>query len=97
MKKPDRQASEVILMMSELDTLANISAYIAKNNLKMALEVEGMNRVVESYVTKKEGLEPKPPDKSKMGLEHVELQSLDYIYNDEPLGFEKDPITMEKM
>ena len=37
-------------------------------------------------------IEPKPSDKIKMVGEDVDKQCFDCIYDDEPLGFEKDPM-----
>ncbi|XP_058774558.1 uncharacterized protein LOC131648846 [Vicia villosa] len=66
----------------------------------MALEAEEENMAVEAYVSKEEDswiLKPKPPDKSRRVAENVDLQRLDCIYDDEPLGFEKNPMAKEKM
>ena len=42
-------------------------------------------------------IEPKPPDKKEVVEENIDKQRLDYIYDGEPLGFEKDPMAPERM
>lgn len=79
--------------MSESNTLERISDYIVKNKLKAALEVEVKYMVVKAKEAEVHlecpgmDFEPEPPDK-----QHIEVtsQRLDAIYDDEPLGFEKD-------
>lgn len=80
-------------IMSELEALQMISAYVSENRLRAALEAE-IHMVVEATnmeihdVEPGVEFEPEPPDKSQ----HLGLQSqrLDCIYDNEPLGFEKD-------
>lgn len=74
-----------------------ISAYMAKNRLKVAFEAEVCHMVVEATnmeihdVRPGVKFKPKQPDKPQhLG---IEIQRLDCIYGDEPLGFQKDPIT----
>ncbi|CAL5208784.1 unnamed protein product [Lathyrus oleraceus] len=73
--------------MTELEALKGISAYVAENKIKLALEGEE-NMVVEAYVLKKEGnlaIEPGPPDKPVLAKGNVNMKRLDCIYDDEPL------------
>lgn len=71
-------------------------AYIAENRLKVALEAEVKYMAVEANKIEVhlDGLgkdsESEPPDKSH---DEVQGQRLDAIYDDEPLGFERDPMT----
>lgn len=88
-------------MMSELHALKKISAYIAENKLNSALEAEanmaveaGDKQVLEDFVM---SIDPKTLDKSVEHKEDINMQRLDCIYDDKPLGFEKDPMAPEKM
>ena len=88
------------LTMSELEALQRISAYVAENKINSALEAEANLAVVASkgWLSNEVNMaaEPKPPD--IQGLkEDVEEHRLDCIYDEEPLGFEKDPMAPEKM
>lgn len=76
-----RQAGEMPVMMSELEALRNISAYVAENKIKVAIEAEE-SMVVEAYALNKGDFD---------------MQRLDYIYESEPLGFEKDPKAPERI
>ena len=79
--------------MTELEALKRISAYFFENKIKLALEDEE-NMAVEAYVLKKEGdlaIELEPPDKPVLAKGNVNMQRLGCIYDDGPLGFEKDP------
>jgi hypothetical protein len=99
MQISDRQDGGISLMMTELEVLKRISVYVVENKIKAALEAEE-NMVVEAYMLKKEGnlaIEPEPPDKPVLAKGNVNMQRLDCIYDDEPLGFEKDPKALEKM
>jgi hypothetical protein len=72
---------------------------LPRTKIKSALEAEE-NMAVEAYVSKKEdilAIEPEPPDKSTVTKGNVDMRRLDCIYDDEPLGFEKDPRAPEKM
>ena len=97
-----RQAGETSVMMSELDALKRISVYIAKSKINLALEAEE-NMVVEANKTQilNEGatlaIEPKPPDKKEVVEENIDKQRLDCIYDEEPLGFEKDLMALERI
>ena len=88
--------------MSELEALNKILAYITENKLNSALEAKE-DVVIEANKSQipREGIilaiEPKPPDKPKMAEDSIDKQHLDCIYDDEPLGFEKDPMAPEKM
>ena len=83
------------MFMSESSYFKKISAYLAENRMKTALEAEVKIMVVEA---KAEGIhnkgpgiffKPEPPDEDT--LVEDKDQRLDAIYDDEPLGFEKDP------
>ncbi|KAK2444839.1 hypothetical protein QL285_015834 [Trifolium repens] len=69
-------------IMSESQTWAKITAYMAENRIKMALEA---NSLSENMAVAANDI--------KFGKHKPELQKLDCIYDDEPLGFEKDPIS----
>ena len=80
--------------MTEFQALKRISAYIAENKLQAALEAEGQYMVVEAIEKSLlEGpgkdFDPEPPDKVR---DERQDQRLDAIYDDEPLGFERDPL-----
>ncbi|XP_050890001.1 uncharacterized protein LOC127095338 [Lathyrus oleraceus] len=81
--------------MSDLQTLKRISAHVAKTKLKAALEVEVKYMVAEAKKTEMhldgpgKDFDPEPPDNVP---DEVQGQRLDAIYDDEPLGFEKDPL-----
>lgn len=85
------------MIMSESKTLERILAYIAESGLKTALEAEAKYMVVEANKTEVhlEGhgkyFKPEPPDKIH---DEVQGQRLDGIYDDEPLGFERDPLAL---
>ncbi|KAI5397465.1 hypothetical protein KIW84_063329 [Lathyrus oleraceus] len=58
------------------------------------------NMVVEAYTLNKEGymaIGPEPPDRPVLAKGNVNMQRLDCIYDNEPLGFEKDPKAPEKI
>ena len=82
------------VMMTEFVTLKRISAYIAANKQQLALEAEVKNMDVEANeVSRPKGpgkyFDPRPPVE---GQEKERDQRLDAIYDDESLGFEKDPL-----
>ena len=86
-------------MMYELEALRKISAYVAENKIKSALEAEE-NMAVEACALNKEGrmaIGPEPPDKLTLAKRSIDMQRLDCIYDNEPLGFEKDPKAPEKI
>jgi len=57
-----------------------ITAYVAENNLNTARETEAAQKeVVEALI-------------EDTNDDLVDDQKLDYIYDDEPLGFEEDPL-----
>lgn len=125
------------MMMPEQQTLKILSAYVAENKLKMALEAEvrymatkasveemaqeavskmvveaideqvvssNHNKTVcgteikdvitevfdETSIGPGKDFEPEPPDEQN---NHIQDQRLDAIYDEEPLGFEKDPLS----
>lgn len=93
-KESNQLVREVNLMtMSESKTLEKISAYIVENKLKETLEAEVKYMVVKAKRNEAhlEGpgkdFNPEPLDKVQ---DEVHGQRLDAIYDDEPLGFEKD-------
>lgn len=87
--------------MSEFDALERISTYVAKNRLKAALEAEIPHMVVEVSelevfnVAQRINIEPKlieMPQPADVEDDGLKIQRIDCIYDDEPLGFEKDLI-----
>src|ERR1043165_5314806 len=87
-------------LMSELEALQRISVYVAENKINSALEAKANLAVVASkgWLSNEVNMaaEPKPPN--IQGLkEEVEEHRLDCIYDEQPLGFEKDPMAPEKM
>lgn len=84
------------MIMSESNRLEKILVYIAENKLKATLEGEVKYIIVEAKYTEVHleepgvDFEPKPPDKQHV---YMTIQRLDAIYDDEPLAFEKDPVT----
>src|SRR4051812_40618812 len=89
------------VIMTESSFFEKISAYIAENKRKTALEAELSSMTVEAIQKKGEAPSPgihfipQPPDDTvqddKVSSEEVN-QRLDAIYDEEPLGFEKDPM-----
>lgn len=82
------------IMMTKFVVLKRISAYIAENKQQMALEAEVKNMVVEASevshpIVPEKDFDPMPSD---MGQNEEQEQRLDAIYNEESLGFEKDPL-----
>ena len=84
------------MMTSKESALERITAYIAENKLKEALEAEVKYMAVEA--NKENSNEQCPQrdvaedyDNNQMG--EWQHQKLDAIYDDEPLGFEKDPVS----
>jgi len=57
-----------------------ITAYVAENNMNAAKEAEAVQNEVIKTVVK------------DTGDDLMDDQKLDYIYDDEPLGFEEDPL-----
>ena len=84
------------LTMSESSFFEKILAYLAENRLKTALEAEvkimAIKAKEETNHAKELGIffKPTPPDEEKP-IEEKD-QRLDAIYDDGPLGFEKDPV-----
>jgi hypothetical protein len=83
--------------MTESSFFEKISAYMAENKRQAALEVEITNMANKATygeiynIGPGEYSKPKPPDE-QVSVEPTE-QRLDAIYDEEPLGFEKDPVT----
>jgi hypothetical protein len=68
------------IIMTESNAWARITAYMAGSRLNTALEAEvQQNMAVEAKV-------------ENDGNHMPQIQRLDCIYDDEPLGFEKDPL-----
>jgi hypothetical protein len=81
-------------MMTEFKMLKRISTYIAESKQQLALEAEVKNMVVEATevsqsIGPRKDFDPMPPHK---GQNEEQDQRIDAIYDDEPLGFEKDPL-----
>jgi hypothetical protein len=70
------------ITMSEPHPWAKISAYLAENRIKMALEANLQQEKVAIEASNINHGETVP-----------DVQRLDCIYDDEPLGFEKDPLS----
>lgn len=82
------------VLMTEFATLKRILAYIAENKQQLALEAEVKNMVVEAsedshQIGLGKDFDPMPPDKVQ---NKNQGHRLDAINDDEPLGFEKDPL-----
>ena len=82
-------------MMPELQASQKISAYVAENRTIEALEAEVKYMAIKANekVFLPEGpgkdFDPEPPNAKE---EEIQNQRLDSIYDDDPLGFEKDPL-----
>lgn len=94
-----------LMTMSAFDTLKQIPTYVAENILKVALEVKLPHMVVESNdlevfdVSQRISVGPTPDKEPQAtGPTHDGRKDyrLYYIYLDEPLGFEKDPVISTK-
>ncbi|MCH86304.1 hypothetical protein A2U01_0007158, partial [Trifolium medium] len=70
------------IIMTEPHAWAKISAYLAENRIKMALEA--------SLLQENMAVEASSHDHGKT---LPQTQRLDCIYDDEPLGFERDPLS----
>jgi len=66
--------------MTEPNVWEKITAYVAENNEKVALEAE---------IEEEKSIKDANVD---FQFSLIESQRLDYIFDDEPLGFEKDPM-----
>ncbi|XP_058733103.1 uncharacterized protein LOC131604695 [Vicia villosa] len=92
------QAGVTQIMMSELEALKRISAYIAENKINSALEAEtNIADEANKIQTTESGSTIKAKVSRGDSLEAADNQLSDCIYNDEPLGFKKDPLAPEKM
>src|SRR3954464_3602186 len=96
-----QQAGTMTLIMSESSFFEKISAYVAENKRKAALEAELSNTKIEAVLTKEGITELEirtsfelPEDTAPDGeiIREGTNQRLDAIYDEEPLGFEKDPM-----
>src|SRR3954468_7429164 len=96
-----QQAGMTKSMMSESSFFEKISAYVAENKRKMALEAKLSNLLVNGGLKKEETpdrgihMTPRLPE-DPARVEEISgkeiSQRLDAIYDEEPLGFEKDPM-----
>ena len=91
-----QQAKEVIfVIMIESQALQRISEYVVENRM-----IEALGSGVKYMVVTANEQVPLPggpgkdfnPEPPNSGEEEVKGQRLDAIYDDEPLGFEKDPL-----
>ncbi|XP_058733336.1 uncharacterized protein LOC131604940 [Vicia villosa] len=80
--------------MSELEALKRISAYIAENKINSTLKPETDMVDKENQI---QDINDSSTTKAETSKEDVDNQHFDCIYNDEPLGFEKDPMAPKKM
>src|SRR3954468_22012652 len=93
-----QQAGTMTLIMSESSFLEKISAYVAENKRKAALEAELSNTKIDAGITELEIRtsfelsENTAPDEEIIREEPN--QRLDAIYDEEPLGFEKDQMAL---
>src|SRR3954468_18228674 len=96
-----QQAGTTMLIMSESSFFKKISAYIAENKRNTALEAELSNITLKS-VSENEAISDSKLHASSQSFEDpVQMantteeevaQKLDAIYDEEPLGFEKNPM-----
>ena len=70
------------ITMTESNAWARITAYMAESRLNTALEAEVQQNLAVEAKVEKDGTNMSP------------TQRLDCIYDDEPLGFERDPINV---
>lgn len=83
---PLRGGLQSMKMTIESESLARISAYLAENKRKSALEAEKLqNLAIKAKVEECE-------DGQQGQTTASESRRLDYIYDNEPLGFEKYPL-----
>src|SRR3954466_481182 len=96
-----QQAGTTMLIMSESSFFEKISAYIAENKRNTALEAELSNITLNPVSENEEILDSKLHASSQSFEDPVRMvntteeeftQKLDAIYDEEPLGFEKDPM-----
>src|SRR3954469_19189514 len=101
MQQYGQQAGTMTLIMSESSFFERISAYVAENKQKAALEAELADVKVDTIQIKEEIAELEVHtdfEHSKDTILDEEImdegsnQRLDAIYDEEPLGFEKDPM-----
>src|ERR1043165_9272454 len=87
-KDGQQAGNSTILLMIESSFIEKISAYMAENEWKAALEAKIDNMAAEVYKIDGDGSKGSPLEEHEI----VEIdQRLDAIYHKEPLGFEKDP------
>ena len=83
------------MIMTESQALQRISAYVAETRMITALEAEVKYMATQANDQELpsagpgKDFDPEPPDIIPEGMQE---QRLDAIYDDEPLGFEKDPL-----
>src|SRR4051812_1238891 len=96
-----QQAGTMTLIMSESVFFEKISAYVAENKRKAALEAELSSTKIDTVLTKEGITELEirtsfevPEDTAPVEeiIREESSQRLDAIYDEEPLGFEKDPM-----
>src|SRR3954462_15842708 len=100
-KQYGQQAGKMTLIMSESAFFEKISAYVAENKRKTALEAELSSTKIDT-VPIKEGITeleirtsfelPEDTVPVEEIIREEPSQRLDAIYDEEPLGFEKDPM-----
>jgi len=76
-----------VVIMSEQDAWNRITTYLAENKIKKALEAKLQQKMVIRTIEK--DVVETVDDEPKEIMD--EVQKLDCIFYDEPLGFEKDP------
>lgn len=90
-----------LMMMYEFDALKRIPTYVVENRLKAALEAKIPHMAVKSNeievfdVSQRTKIEPQPieePQLADLENDGQKDHKLGCIYDDEPLGFEKDPV-----
>src|ERR1044072_1910876 len=89
--------------MSEADALDKITAYMAENRINAALEAGLYHKMALEAITVEndQNMVSQPHDSELLTNDHPNVreggvptsQRLDCIYDDEPLGFERDPNT----
>ena len=90
--------------MSEADALDKITAYMAENRINAAVEAGLYHKMALEAITVEKGqnnqdMVRQPHDSELLTNDHPNVkeggiptsQRLDCIYDDEPLGFERDP------
>ena len=87
-KDGQQAGNSIILPMIESSFFEKISAYMAENEWKAALEAEVDSMAAEVNKTGGDGSKGSPFEEQEI----VDVdQRLDAVYDKEPLGFENDP------